>query len=175
MDFIEMLRARRSCRSFSDTPIERSILDRLLEATLTAPSSKNCRSSRLAVVDDRALLQRIAAMRSHGSQFLAEAPAAIVVMGDPALTDLWVDNCAISAVTLQYAAQSLGLGSCWVHVNGRAHNDDDPAQGTAEEYLKRFLSVPAEWRIHCIVALGHPDREARPRPEHDDSDKVIFL
>lgn len=175
MEFLEMLQERRSCRKFDGRPIERALIDKLLAATLTAPSSKNCRSSRFAVVEDRALLEKMARMRSRGSQLLAEAPLAIVVMGDPALTDLWVDNGAISAITLQYAAQSEGLGSCWVHVNGRPHNDDDPAQGTAEEYLNTFLEVPQEWRILCIVALGHPAEPPKPHAPRDDSDKVLFL
>lgn len=175
MDFLELLHARRSCRTFTSQRVAREVIERLLAATLTAPSSKNCRSSRFAVIDDPATLARIAAMRSRGAAFVADAPLAIAVMGDPALTDLWVDNCAISATTMHYAAQALGLASCWVHVHGRPHNDDDPAQGTAEDYLKTFLKIPAGWRILCVVALGYAAEPARPHAARDDSDKVLWL
>ncbi len=173
--FIEMLQRRRSCRRFRPSAVEREKIDLLLRATLTAPSSKNCRSTRLAVIEDREMLEKISLMRSSGSAFVKDAPLAVVVMGDPALTDLWLDNCAISATTLQYAAESEGLGSCWVHVNERPHNEHHPEEGSAEEYLHTFLTVPRHFRILCVVALGYPAEEPRPRVVHDDADKVFFL
>ncbi len=175
MDFIEMLQKRRSCRRFEPRAVERAKIDAILRAALTAPSSKNTRSTRFAVVEDRATLEKISAMRTNGSAFLKDAPMAVAVMADASLTDLWVDNCAISATTLQYAAASEGLGSCWVHVHNRPHNDHNPEDGTAEEYLHTFLPVPHNFRILCIVALGYPADAPRPRPEHDDADKVFFI
>ncbi|MDR2885227.1 MAG: nitroreductase family protein [Rikenellaceae bacterium] len=173
MTFIEMLAARRSHRTFQPRPVEREKIDALLRATLTAPSSKNCRSTRLAVIEDKEKLAKIALMRNSGSGFVKDAPAAILVMGDAADTDLWVDNCAISATTLQYAAESLGLGTCWVHVNGRPHDTHDPAAGTAEEWLRTFLPIPAGWHVLCAVVVGYPANELKPHTPKDDADKVF--
>jgi nitroreductase len=174
MTIIEMLSRRRSHRSFEPRAVEREKIETLLRVTLTAPSSKNCRSTRLAVVEDRAKLEKIAQMRTTGSSFVKDAPAAIVVMGDDSLTDLWVDNCAISATTLQYAAEELGLSSCWVHVNGRPRDAHDPAAGSAEEWLRRFLPIPEHWRVLCVVALGYPAGELRGHAAGEYGDKVVY-
>lgn len=175
MTLSEILFRRRSVRKFTDRKVDRQTIDKILEATLTAPSSKNTRSSRFMVVDDPTMLERISQMRDSGSAFVKNAPMAVIVLGDTALTDLWVDNCAISATILQLAAEEQGLGSCWVHVNGRPRRKDAPDMGTAAEYLRKLLPIPASWSPLCVVALGYAADYPAPHAAGDDSDKVLFL
>lgn len=175
MTLSEILFRRRSVRKFTDRKVDRQTIDKILEATLTAPSSKNTRSSRFMVVEDPTMLERISQMRDSGSAFVKNAPMAVIVLGDTALTDLWVDNCAISATILQLAAEEQGLGSCWVHVNGRPRKKDAPDMGTAAEYLRKLLPIPASWSPLCVVALGYAADYPAPHAAGDDSDKVLFL
>lgn len=175
MTLSEILFRRRSVRKFTDRKVDRQTIDKILEAALTAPSSKNTRSSRFMVVDDPTMLERISQMRDSGSAFVKNAPMAVIVLGDTALTDLWVDNCAISATILQLAAEEQGLGSCWVHVNGRPRKKDAPDMGTAAEYLRKLLPIPASWSPLCVVALGYAADYPAPHAAGDDSDKVLFL
>ena len=63
MEFLEILRKRRSVRKFTDRPVPGELIDRLLEAALTAPSARNTRSTLLLPVTDRALIDRMAQMR----------------------------------------------------------------------------------------------------------------
>ena len=175
MTLSEILFRRRSVRKFTDRKVDRQTIDKILEAALTAPSSKNTRSTRFMVVDDPTMLERISQMRDSGSAFVKNAPMAVIVLGDTALTDLWVDNCAISATILQLAAEEQGLGSCWVHVNGRPRKKDAPDMGTAAEYLRKLLPIPASWSPLCVVALGYAADYPAPHAAGDDSDKVLFL
>lgn len=119
MEFFEVIAKRHSVRKFEDRPVERDVIDAVLNAAQTAPSSKNCRSTAFMVIEDRDTIAAISEMRDFGSAFVRNAPAVVVVMGDETKTDLWVDNCAISATFVQLAATAMDLGSCWVHVNGR--------------------------------------------------------
>jgi len=57
----EFLRSRRSVRAFTDAPVERAVLDRLLASAVTAPSSTNRQPWRFAVVTEPARRRRIAA------------------------------------------------------------------------------------------------------------------
>lgn len=175
MTLSEILFRRRSVRKFTDRKVGREAIHTLLKAALTAPSSKNTRSTRFMVVEDARMLEQISQMRDYGSALIKNAPAAIVVLGDTSLTDLWVDNCAISATILQLAAEEQGLGSCWVHVNGRPRKNDEPNMGTATEYLRTVLPIPASWQPLCIIALGYAAEYPAPHAEADDSDKVLFL
>ena len=176
MDFFELVKCRRSLRKFSDRAVEREVVEKILEAALTAPSSRNSHSTRFLVVEDKDLIKHMSYMRDYGSAFMAEAPVAILVMGDKRATDLWIDNCAISATFLQLAAEAAGLGSCWVHVEGREHAKGRPEMGDAESYLRTFLPIPEECGVECIIAMGYsPYEEPKPRPAQDESGKVAWL
>ncbi|MDR2883335.1 MAG: nitroreductase family protein [Alistipes sp.] len=175
MTLTDILKKRRSVRKFESRPVPRDVVEGLLRLTLTAPSSKNTRSTRFMVVDAPVTLERISQMRDFGSSLIATAPCAVIVSGDASATDLWVDNAAISATILQLAAEEAGLGSCWVHVNGRSQRREDPDGPDAEEYLRGFLSLPADWRPLCVVALGYPLEPSKPHHERDDADKIIWL
>lgn len=176
MDFFEMIEKRRSVRRFDGRHVSEEDIAKMLRAALSAPSSKNVRSSSFMVVENPELLRSLSEMRDFGSAFIKDAPLAILVMGDATLTDLWVDNAAISATYLQLSAEALGLGSCWVHVNGRPRKKEDPAAGTAEEYLRTFLPVPAGRHVLCAIAVGYPATDTHhKKTEPDIAARVIKL
>ncbi len=176
MDFFELTAKRRSCRKFSERQPDRATIEKIVEATLTAPSSKNTRSTRLLVVEQREVIERMASMRDYGSAFLSGAPTAIVVMGDKEVTDLWEVNCSISATFLQLAAEAAGLGSCWVHVDGRPRLREEPEGESAEEYLRSFLPIPESCGVLCVVALGYSGySEERPRTVEKNEGAVTYL
>lgn len=156
MDFLEVIEKRHSVRKYSDKPVEKEVIDTIIKIAETAPSSKNTKSSAFMIVDDKDTIAAISEMRESGSSFVKDAPAVIVVMGDESKTDLWVDNCSISATFIQLAATSMDLGSCWVHVNGRPRSKTNPDAGNAEDYIKRLLGIKENMRVHCVIAIGYP-------------------
>ena len=175
MTFRQLAAHRRSVRNFAERRVEDKVIAEILETTFTAPSSKNSRTTRIAVSSDKEILRTISLMRSSGSAFVKDAPMVFIIMGDDSQTDLWRENSSISATVLQYAAESLGLGSCWVHVNGRPHSEDDPGGLTAEEYLRKNIPALPNYRILCVIAAGYPAAEHTPRVPQDNSGKVFFI
>lgn len=175
MEFKELIAKRRSVRKFTDRAVPREVVDRILAETLTAPSSRNSRSTRLLVVDDAALLARMAEMRDYGAGFLKGAPMAVVVLGDRARSDLWQVNAAISATVLQLAAVDEGLASCWVQVEGRPRLKEQPDGELAADFLRTLLPIPADCEPLCVVALGYSDYTPAPLPAADDEGRIIRL
>ena len=160
MELKNILDKRRSTRKFSDRKVEKQKLETIVNMTLQAPSSRNSRSTRLWVVEQPELLQHIADMRDYGSAFVKNAAAAILVMGDKTATDLWIDNCAISATILQLSIVDEGLASCWVHVN---------------EFLREKLNIPENYGILCAIALGYSDFEPAALPAYEGEERVKWL
>lgn len=156
MDFLEVIEKRHSVRKFTDAPVDEQILDSIVNLARTAPSSRNSKSSEFMIITEKDTLEAISQMRDYGSALLKGAAAAIVILGDESKTDLWVDNCAISATFVQLAATAMDLGSCWVHINGRPHIKDNPDGGTAEDYLRKLLGIKDGLRPYCAVAIGYP-------------------
>ena len=116
---------------------------------------------------DPPTLTRLAGVKPHGASFLDGAALAIVVCGDPAVCDIWVEDCSIAATVAHLAAHAEGLGSCWVQIRGRAQSDER----TAEQAVRDLLEIPDTLNVECIVAVGHPaeDKPGHPRdalPSH---------
>ena len=157
MDFLEVVEKRKSVRKYSDRPVEKEILDAIVRVAQTAPSSRNSKSSAFMIVEDRDTLDALSQMRDYGASPLKNAQAAIVVMGDASKTDLWVDNCAISATFVQLAVTAMDLVSCWIHVNGRPRFKDEPEKGSAEDYVSELLGIKDDLKPYCVVAIGYPE------------------
>lgn len=159
MDFLEVIEKRHSVRKYADKAVERELLDTLVRVAQTAPSSRNSKSTAFMIVEDGDTIKALSEMRTSGSSFVKEAPAVIVIMGDEAKTDLWIDNCAISATFVQLAATAMELGSCWVHVNGRLRNKNDESAGYAEDYVRQLLGIKDGMRVYCVIAVGYQEDE----------------
>ncbi len=157
MDFLEVIEKRHSVRKYSDRPVEREVLEAIVKVAQTAPSSRNSKSSAFMIVEDRDTLEALSLMRDSGSGLIAGAQAAIVVLGDESKTDLWVDNCAISATFVQLAVTAMDLASCWVHVNGRLRVKAEPEGARAEDYVSELLGVKDGLHPYCVVAIGYPE------------------
>jgi nitroreductase len=162
---IDLLRKRRSIRRFSERPVAADLVAVLEEAVLRAPSGRGVNPWEMVFVDDRATLEALSRARPHGSSFLRHATLAIVVCGDEARSDTWIEDCSIVATIAHLTATSLGLGSCWNQIRMREH-----AEGvTAESYVKATLGIPDHLRVEAIVGIGYPeaDKPGHPRESLD--------
>lgn len=157
MDFLQVIEKRHSVRKYSDRPVERELLDAIVKVAQAAPSSRNSKSSAFMIVEDRDTLDALSQMRDYGASPLKSAQAAILVMGDTTKTDLWVDNCAISATFIQLAATAMDLVSCWIHINARPVLKDQPDGAKAEDYVRELLGIKENMHPYCLVAIGYDE------------------
>ena len=154
MDVIEVIRKRRSVRSYADRPVERDKVERLLEAARLAPSASNRQEWRFVVVTDPQ--RRTALAKAAANQdFVGEAPVVIAACAEH---DGHVMRCgqpshpidvaiAIDHMTLQAVAE--GLGTCWI---GAFY----------EEPVKDILGIPDEIRVVELLTVGYPAGQPRP-------------
>lgn len=82
MEFIDLLKQRRSYRQYSEEPISQKELDQILEAGLLAPSGRNIKPEELILVTDKSILKELSHARVGASKMLEKAAACIVVLGD---------------------------------------------------------------------------------------------
>ncbi len=155
--FFKLIETRRSIRKFTPRAVEKAKLDRLIEAALRAPSSRDFRPCRFILVDDPAGLMQLAGAKPHGASFLKNAPLGIVVCGDTTVSDVWVEDCAIASTFIHLAAHDLGLGSCWIQIRKRDHSPEK----TADTYIRDLLDIPDALSVESIIAIGYPD-ETKP-------------
>ena len=162
MDFKDLVQKRRSYRKFTEELIDGDAVRLILRAALMAPTSKSCRAWHFIAVEEKTVLQQIAASKNLGGAFVSGAPLAIVVTGSNDENDCWIEDGAIAAISMQYQAEELGLGTCWVQMRNRGLAE----QGiSATDALRDTLHLPADQQILCVVAIGHPADERKPQNE----------
>jgi len=167
---LDVLYNRRSTRKFNNEKIGEEVIQQLLKAALHSPSSKNSQPWEFVVVDDPELLSQLSTSKPHGACLLKHAPLAVVVAGDKSKSDVWIEDCSIASIILQLAAESLGLGSCWVQIHRRYHNDEE----TANEFISELLHIPPHLEVLSIVGIGYKATD-RPILSEKESDwKKVF-
>ena len=150
MDFHEVIRTRRSIRSYKPDLIPEETLNRVLDAARIAPSGSNRQPWKFIVVKDEMLRRRLASACNEQS-FIAEAPIAIVACGYDIQRNrggymkemsMLVDV-SIAFTHLILAARAEGLGTCWI---GAFKNDE----------VKELLSIPRDFNVVAVTPLGYP-------------------
>jgi nitroreductase len=161
--FMSLVQKRRSIRKFLDKPIEAETLDLLIEAALRAPSSRDLNPWEFVVVTNRELLAKLSKAKQQGSAFLKNAPLGICVCADSEKCDVWIEDASIASIFIHLAAESLGLGSCWIQIRERMHDGGKSAQ----EYIAETLNIPARMQVESIVAVGYPAEKLPPHKKEE--------
>ena len=161
MDFKDLVCVRRSYRKFTPEEVDPEAVKTIIRAALMSPTSKTRRAWHFIVVDDRLDIEKIADAKDAGAQLLKGAPLAIVVLGNPQENDCWIEDGSIAAISMQYQAEELGLGSCWVQMRDRGLSDGT----SADEVLRGILDIPEEMCVLCVLAVGHKAEERKPQDE----------
>ncbi len=167
--FGELLKKRHSIRKFTEEELLQDEVVTLLKAALMAPTSKRSNGWQFIVVDEKEKLEKLSHCKAQGAQFLAEAPLAIVVLADPLISDVWIEDASIASILLQLQAEDMGLGSCWVQIRERFTTSGM----LADEFVHEVLDIPLQLQVLNIIAIGHKAMERKPfDEEHLQWEKV---
>ena len=161
MTLMEIIKGRRSIRSYSNNPIEKEKIEMVLEAARLAPSARNRQMWKFIVVTDPDLKDKLVDA-CNGQQFMKQAPAAIIACGEgPGIMSCGqpvetVDTCiALSFIMLK--AYEEGLGTCWL---GNFNL----------EKIKALANIPDDVVAVAVTPLGYPAEspDARARKSLDE-------
>jgi len=168
MTVTEAIRARRSIRKYKPDPVPPEHVRLLLEAAMMAPSAINTRPWEFAVIRDRALRERIAAVSPPAKPILA-APLAILVSGrtdaqKPHL-QFWPQDAGAAIENLLLQALDLGYGTCWCGLYPLADRADA---------VREILGLDPATVPMGVIAVGVPDETPAPRGFYDENKVKYF-
>jgi nitroreductase len=158
--FLNLLERRRSIRKFTDQVVEPEKVQILIEAALRSPSGRGINPWEFIILEDRQILSKLAEAKKSGAAFLKGATLGIVVCANPDKSDTFVEDASIASIIIQLAAESIGLGSCWIQMRNRNHRDGRPAQ----EHIEQLLEIPANCIVQSVIAIGYPAATKAPHP-----------
>ncbi len=161
-EIIDTILRRRSIRRYTEQPVEPEKLTLLLQAAMAAPNAANSQPWEFVVVTEPAILEQLRSqLRAGGYQ----APAAIAVCGNLSLANnsaarfFWEQDCAAATENLLLAATGLGLGAVWIGVHPLT---------SVVRVVAKILNLPEQVTPLCVVYVGYPAEEKRPRTQYDE-------
>ncbi len=158
----DAITSRRNVRQFTDKPVAREDIEKILEAGRRSPSASNWQPWSFVVVTDRSELEAIAPATS---QFIAAAPAVIVMVAENNPDKLeWIQyDFGQATIQMMLAATDLGIGT------GHASVKDEPT-------VRKVLNYPDGYSAHYSIGLGYPsDRTLTPikNPKRHPLEEIV--
>jgi nitroreductase len=166
METWDTIRARRNVRQYTDQPIARADLERILDAGRRAASASNWQPWNFVVVTDRPQLVELAKVWQGARHVARSAATVALVVRQPEDTrqhDLLMYDLGQATANIMLAATDLGIGS------GHAAVSD-------QEQARRVLGFPDGYFCAYLIGLGYPtDRPLQPlvRPDRRPFDEVV--
>ncbi len=175
MKFDQILRRRRSTRSFDSRPVTGKDVKSIVEATRVAPSACNSQTWRFVTVTRREIIRKICyeAMRPViPNKWLEQAP--LVFVGCSQL-DVIANRIGSGVTGIEYyqidlgiamehmvlKATELGLGTCWIG-------------WFDESTLKKILEIPNKIKVSALLAVGYPKDESSKKRKRKPLEKIVF-
>jgi nitroreductase len=173
---LELISSRQSDRKYSDKPVEKEKLDRIIEAGRIAPSACNAQPWKFIVVTEPQLLLKTAEAASAKllgmNSFVSQAPVQVIIVRekpnfsskvgasiknkDYSLIDIGI---AAENICLQAAAE--GIGSCiigWFD----------------EKELQNLLGIPSSKRVELMITLGYSLSDKRGKKRKPSVETVSY-
>lgn len=169
-EIIKSLHARKSVRIFTEKDISQEIKESILQAALQAPSAGCQLLYTILDITDQTKKEKLADLCDH-QPFIAKAKMVLIFCADcekwlsfyreaglsprkPEAGDLLlaVEDALIAAQNAVTAAESFGIGSCYI----------GDVMENAEE-METLLELPPYVYPACMLVFGYPTRQQQER------------
>ena len=167
MEVFECMRTRSSVKSYKSEQVPKELIDKIIEAGLSAPSGLNMQSPIILAVTNKQVRDELSKLNAGKDPFFRadpfyNAPCVLVVLADKSVPTYVYDGSLVMG-NLMHAANALGLGACWIH---RAKETFETEEGKA---LLKQLGIEGEYEGIGNCIIGYPDGDApafKPRKEN---------
>lgn len=180
MDYVELIKTRRSIRDFEDRPVSLEMIKEIINESCLAPSSGNRQEWRFVIVNNKDWLKRLSdesknnilkeievnpetymsrykeALKNEKFNVFYNAHCLILILGPRDNHSLEID-CTLMASYIMFSATARGLGTCWIGLGNYINNPG---------YLKE-LGITDDLKIVAPIILGYPKRIPRASERKD--------
>lgn len=163
MNFLELVKRRKSTRRYAATPVSREVIARCLEAAQLAPSACNSQPWYFIVIDDEDLKNKVANAAFSGiysmNSFAKDAPVLVAVIRDKSSyfatlggycrgTQFSLIDIGIACEHFILQAEEEGVGTCclgWFN----------------EKAVKKILGIPYNKKADIMISMGYSNNGAQ--------------
>lgn len=158
VDYLALVRRRRSVRWFAPRPVPRDVLDRAVEAASQSPSACNRQPYRFVILDRPEDVRRVSAIPMGTVGYSHNIPVLAIAVGqwraffsERDRHVIYIDA-ALAAMSFVLALETQGVGTCCVNW---------PDIADKEREMAATLGLAADERVVLLIAAGYADPEGR--------------
>ncbi len=173
MDTLSCIEKRRSIRSFSDKPVDKITIQRLVSLAQLAPSWKNSQTTRFTAITDKSVLEDVCeTLGDWNKKIVNAAPVLMVVSAVTGRSGYSKDgaptvygegytffDCGAAVENLCLAATDQDIGTVILGLF-------DP------KMLKKIAHIPDGEEVLVLVACGYFENDA-PAPKRLEQNEVL--
>lgn len=179
MNVKECIETRRSIRKFKPEAVSHEEIEKIVAAASYAPSWKNTQTARYIVIEDKAVIQKIAdegCMNFAYNQKTLSGCSTLLILSSVAKRcgyerdgsfstskeDKWeMFDAGIAAQTFMLAANELGIGTVVLGIFD-------------EEKVKEIIGLPDTQNVSALIAMGYPDEIPNTPPRKTVEDLLTY-
>ena len=155
MDFESVIRERKATRRFSDKPLEKEKLDKILEAGRIAPTAKNIQPFKIYIIQSEEGIKKL----DKATKCRYGAPVVLLVCGDKDKSyvkdgsPIYQMDASIVVTHMMLEATNIGVDNIWIELF-----DGD--------IIKDEFDIPDSLVPVCLLPLGYKSKLCPPSPFH---------
>ncbi len=183
-EIIQNILNRRSVRVYSDEQIKQEDLNLILQAGIYAPSGCNTQPWHFTVVQNQEILKVLDEetkkvlltcgdekfenyAKNEKYSIFHHAPSAIIISGEKSALVPQTD-CAAATENMMLAAESLGIGSCWIGLLTYLF------KGAEGKKYTKMLEIPDGYEPYYAISLGYKKiNNPKPLPRREGTVNYI--
>lgn len=173
---VENIMTRRSIRKYTDQPVSRELISKIMECGINAPNGQNRQSWELRIVDNPATMEKIKDIMAQGNPDInpeavkgcfRDAPVMVFIARDPEYPFSAYD-CGLLSGNIMLSAWSYGVGSICLGMPVRFITGNEKCDPVLD-----ILGFSEGYEFCLCVGLGYPDESPDARPRQ--MEKVKFI
>lgn len=169
MELKQRIMERRATRTYK--PEEKMDLETLKEVLMYAsmgPSKANAHPVDFILIEDEDKKKELAGIKKFGTKFLVNAPQILVIIGNTAVDETWIEEASIVASYLGLLLEEEGFSSTWINIRGQKSSDGRDA----EEIVRDLCSIPKNYGILALIPFGIKDERTKKRKPFEIDEKL---
>jgi nitroreductase len=178
-DFFDVLRTRRTVRSYTTEPVADGDLRELIDSAILAPTGMNLQPWAFSVVTNRGVMDQLNAIvvgilrspearqrmgermkeivNAPGYNIFYGAPALVVISAETSVPGAMID-CQLAMENLFLAAHAKRLGACYMGFLTLAADRPE---------VQKILGIADGFKMVAAAIVGHPDVRPEGPPQRN--------
>ena len=148
METFDVISKRASIREYQSKSVEKSLLEKLIDAGRRAPTARAVEPWEFVVITKKETLKELGRMANSG-RFIKDADACIAIFCHD--TKYYLEDGCAATENILLTAADLGLGACWVAGDKKPYVNE----------VSRLLGASHDLKLVSLISIGWPKGETK--------------